>query len=86
VSITAAEEHALEQAQQTLIKHGIRPGDVAQFGLSEEGYLEFQRSAITGKILRFADETPHVMNRAWPEGFPFQEFLKLVHTYLGAVL
>lgn len=71
-------------AMELLESWGIDPHDVVNDSMTTEGYLVFQRNAITGRFLIESGELL-VKERAWPEGFPVDVFFGFVHAWRGAV-
>jgi len=73
----------LEKIQDLLTKWGINPNDVLQMDINKEGYLRFQRTPM-GRIKTSVTGEAYVDFVEWPDGFPVDEFFKLVHAWQGA--
>lgn len=54
---------------------GINPDNVAQFGVTRDGYFEFQRDSFGHKILVDGGGAPQLEWREWPKGFPWEKLL-----------
>ena len=69
-------------AVEILEAWGINPHDIATFGVTGEGYFEFQRDSFGAKIIVTQNEdgstSAQVKSREWPRGFPVQTFLAAV--------
>lgn len=73
----------LGQIRALLTSWGIDPHEVVQMDINEEGYLRFQRTPL-GQIKTSVTGEAYVDFVEWPEGFPVDEFFKLVHAWQGA--